>query len=500
MIKNTLFVTLSIIASAALGFLSQLLFAAKFGVSQEMDLHFRIVSIPSMVTATSSVIFASVFIPFFSRLKSNKIEYKEVAKNIWLSVFIAVLLFIIISLILSVTYIGKEGHEIIADRSRLIFFISLFVSIGAGSTLMSGYLSSLLNFEKRFLTVAWTAVLPALFIIICVILLDDEIGVISISLGYAIGFFIQFIVLLYASNLGLRIDKIKLKKIPDLVGLLIKSILVFLALLPFSITAPVAYYWASEIEVGSISYIGYSLALSGFLSVVVSMGLSTVTFPDLAEKFANNREKSNQIKFQHSLHFVLMFAIFLAGLIISLRTEIITILYERGSFNSNSVENLSMFIVWFYLSAVFTAGLNLIRTLLFARNENIKLAIIGVVFSLFYFILSGILKEFLHLNGIGIANLICFALLFIVCVHIARNKNHGFLGISLYIFLVKNITTASISYLAIYFSLNFIVLNLSLAVKIIIGVFLYSSIYLILALFIFKIREVNIFRRSILSI
>jgi putative peptidoglycan lipid II flippase len=499
MFKNTFFVTLSLVISAALGFLSQLLFAAKFGVSEEMDLYFRIVSIPSMITGASSVIFASLFIPLFSKVKSNVNEYNEYVRGISLIVFTTGLLFMLVCVIVSTSYISALRAEITTSLRQLIFNISLFISIGAGCSLMSGYMSAILNYEKRFLKVAWTSVLPQLLIIICVSLFHTELGVLSISLGYAFGFFIQFIVLLNASELSLRIDKINLRKIPNQIELLKKSMFVFLALLPFSITAPIAYYWAADMEAGSISYIGYSLAFSSFLSVVVSMGVSTVAFPVMADDFANDREKSSLIYFQQTLRYLLMLAMFLAGLILALRVEIITVFYSRGSFNTESVENFSNIIIWFLLSAVFIAGLNLLRSLLFARSENLKLAILGVVFTIIYFVLAGVLKEILSLTGIGIANLVCYALLFILTAHIARNKNPSFLGLKIYGFMGRNILVISIPYLATYFSIKIFNEHVTLIENIFISVILYSFLYLIVARFVFNLREVEILIKTTYS-
>jgi putative peptidoglycan lipid II flippase len=497
MFKNTFFVTLSLVASAALGFLSQLLVAAKFGVSEEMDLHFSIVSFPSIVTGTSSVIFTSVFIPFFSKFKSNINEYTEYIKDIGLIIFVAGLLFMVVSVIISVSYIGGQSEEIKTGRRQLICYVSLFISIGAGCSLMSGYMSAILNYERRFLKVAWTSVLPALLIIICVILLDAKLGVLSISLGYAMGFFLQFIVLLNACKLNLRLDKINVKKIVDKIELLKQSIFVFLALLPFTITAPIAYYWAADIEVGSISYIGYSLAFSGFLSVVVSMGISTVTFPDLADNFVNDKEKSSLPHFQQTLFYVLILAMFLAGMLITLRVEIITFIYLQESFNSELVENLSILIKWFFLSAVFISGLNLLRTLLFARSENLKLAILGLAFSITYFVIAGILKEIFSISGIGIANLVCYTLLFAMTAHMARNKNLTFLGLRLYGLIVKSALTVSITCLITYFFLKILNVYFTSIISILISVLLYSFVYFIVAKFVTNLRDAEILIKTV---
>jgi putative peptidoglycan lipid II flippase len=497
MIKNTFIVTSSLIASAALGFLSQILFAAKFGASEAMDLHFRIVAIPSMVTGASSVIFTSLFIPLFPKVKSNINEYHEYINSTWLVIFITGLLFMVVSMLVSVSYIGGKSEKVTSGQLQLVFYVSLLISIGAGFSLMSGYMSAVLNYERRFLEVAWTSVLPALLTIICVILFHSKIGVLSISLGYAIGFFLQFVVLLSACKLSLRIDKISLNRIPDQIGVLKQSIFVFLALLPFSVTAPIAYHWAADIEAGSVSYIGYSLAFSGVLSVVVSMGISTVAFPELADNLSKDREESSLLHFQQTIRYLLMLAMFFAGMIVALRVEVLTVFYSRGLFKPESVENLSELIIWFLVSAVFIAGLNLLRNLLFARRANLKLAALGVAFTITYFVLAGVLKELFSLAGIGMANLLCYALLFVLTAHIARNKIPTFLGLNLYGFMGKSALAASIPCLIIFYSLEFLHFHFAQFASILIGVGLYSALYLFVAKAILNLGEVEVLTRII---
>ena len=89
-----------------------------------------------------------------------------------------------------------------------------------------------------------------------------------------------------------------------------------LSLLPFTILAPIAYFWASKLEIGSISYLGYSQSFAGFLSVAVSMGIAVVSFPELADRFANQEGELPSFKFEKTLRYVLLIGMFAAGVII----------------------------------------------------------------------------------------------------------------------------------------------------------------------------------------
>ena len=134
----------------------------------------------------------------------------------------------------------------------------------------------------------------------------------SISLGFCIAFILQFIIFLKASKISLNFFSFNIKQMPYKI-LLKQSFLVTLSLLPFTILVPIAYFWASKLEIGSVSYLGYSQSFAGFLSVAVSMGISIVSFPDLADKFANEKGRDSLYKFEKTLRYVLLIAMIIAG-------------------------------------------------------------------------------------------------------------------------------------------------------------------------------------------
>ena len=207
--------------------------------------------------------------------------------------------------------------------------------------------------------------------------------------------------------------------------MLTQSFLVTLSLLPFTILVPIAYFWASKLEIGSVSYLGYSQSFAGFLSVAVSMGISIVSFPDLADKFANEKGRDSLYKFEKTLRYVLLIAMIIAGLFIAIRIPILTLFYERGSFTVESVNNLASVIPWYLLAAVFVGGLNLLRNLFYSKGEFKNIAILGLIIPIIFFILAGFLKEKFSFVGIGIAYAFTFFVLFFKCLF-AKNEQENF--------------------------------------------------------------------------
>ena len=491
MFKNTLLVTICLVLSSVLGFVAQIVFASSFGASVEMDIYFKILSIPAIVTGISAMIFSSVLIPTFAKFKSDQLELNKFIDSIWIFILVFGFLFILIGFLISVINIDIFIPKNTPHLRQLGIQVSLMVWIGSGFAIMSGYLSAVLNYNKHFFKVAWTSLLPGLFMIIIVLLFYKELGVRSISLGFCIAFILQFIILLKASKISLSFLSFNINEIPFKKKLIEQSFLVTLSLLPFTILVPIAYFWASQLEIGSISYLGYSQSFAGFLSVAVSMGISIVSLPELADKFANEEGDSSLYDFEKSLRYVLLIAMFAAGALIALRLPILTLFYQRGSFDAESVYNLSSVVPWYLLAAVFIGGLNLLRTFFYSRGEFKNIARLGLIIPIIFFVLAGVLKEKFSFVGIGIANALTFALLFFMTVYLAKNKEIEFLTNNFLFFILKNALAVLSASLFVTLSLPFISNITSQLVSIAVCLFLFLVVYILSTKFVFKIKEIE---------
>ena len=150
MFKNTLLVTICLILSSILGFLAQIVFASSFGASVEMDIYFRILSVSTVVTGITAIIFSSVFIPALAKFKSDQSELNKFINSIWVLILIGGLLFTLAGSLISISNMDLFIPENTAYFKRLGNQVSLMVWLGSGFAIMSGYLSAVLNYRKQF--------------------------------------------------------------------------------------------------------------------------------------------------------------------------------------------------------------------------------------------------------------------------------------------------------------------------------------------------------------
>ena len=491
MSKNTLLVTICLILSSVLGFVAQIVFVSSFGASGEMDVYFTLLSVPAIVTGISPMIFSSVLIPTFAKFKSNQLELNKFIDSIWKIILIFAILFTSIGFFISAIDMDLFISETQDDLINTGIQVSLMIWIGSGFIIMSSYLSAILNYNKQFFKVALTSLLPASFMIIIVLLFHEKLGVRSISLGFCIAFALQFIIFLKASKISLNFFSFNIKQIQYKKLLLKQFFLVFLSLLPFTTLVPIGFFLASQLETGSVSYLGYSQSFAGFLSVATSMGVSIVLFPELADKFANKEGESSLYKFEKTLRYVLLIAMFAAGAFIALRIPILTLFYQRGSFSTESVNNLASVVPWYLLAAIFVAGLNLLRNLFYSKGEFKYIATLGLIIPIIFFVLAGVLKEKFSFVGIGIAYALTFAILFFMTVYLAKKKEVMFLTNNFLFFILKNAIAVIISSLFVTLSLPFILNITSQLVSIASCLVIFLFVYLLSSKFIFRLKEID---------
>ncbi len=491
MYKNTIVITFFLVLSGVLGFVAQIVFANSFGASAEMDVYFKILSVPAILTGISTIIFSSVLIPAFAKLKTNELELETFIESLFSLIFTFGVLFALLGFVVSVYFTDYFIPESTPYFRKIGIQVSLMVWIGSGFIVISGYLSAILNYRRKFFSVAWTNLLPASLMIFVVLLFNEELGIRSIALGYSIALVIQFIVFFKASKLNMYSFKIESVQIPFKNLLLQQSFLVTLSLLPFTILAPIAYFWASSLEIGSISYLGYSQNFAGFLSVVVSMGISIVSLPELADRFADENSDSSLFQFEKSLRLVMLLVIFASGALITLRIPILQLFYQRGAFDLEAVNNLSDVLPWYLLAAIFIAGLNFLRTFFYSRGEFKKIAWLGIIIPIIFFLLAGVLKEKFSFVGIGMAYSLTFALLFFTTIFLAQRKDLQFLTNNFLFFILKNTLAVISTSLIVNFSLPIFANITYQLVSLTISLILFFFIYILISKFIFKLNEIQ---------
>ena len=491
MLKNTSIVTIFLILSSVLGFIAQIVYASSFGAAIEMDIYFKILSVPTVITGIAPVVFSAVLIPSFAKYKKEEVGLNQFIQLLWVYVLMFSIFFTIVGVSISLFKLNTLIPNLPDQLKITAVEVTFMVWVGSGFSLVSGFLAAVLNYQKKFIKVAWTSILPPLLMLLFVLISHKYIGIRSISVGFILAFFIQFVVFYKAVAPSFSVNKYVFKSVPNVKQLLKQIFLVIFSLIPFTIFVPIAYYWASFLPEGSIAYLGYSQSFAGFLSVATSMGIAIVSFPNFADEFAMGNGTALLLKFERLLRIVLIISIFAASVFISLRLPILSLFYERGEFTEDYVKNLSSVIPWYLAAAVSAAGLNLLRTFFYSTNNFKQIAILGIIMPVVFFILAGVLKDEFSFVGIGMANAFTFIILFFSTVFLAKNKESKFLSNNFFVFIIKIVITSLIAGISADLCFSWISNYTYTTISIIISSIIFTINYLLFSKYVMKQEEVN---------
>jgi putative peptidoglycan lipid II flippase len=489
MFKNTIVTSFFLILSSVFGFIAQLLYANFFGTSLEIDVYFKILSIPSILSGMLPVLFTFVLFPIFAKIEKDLVYLKSFINNVYNFVFFSALIFSCIGFLVVLFRILYLGDFQYLDYIFIVE-ISFLVWFGAGFFMISNFLLALLNFEKQFFKVALISILPPILIILCIIFFHNYLGVISIALGGFLANVIQFVFIYFNINRKYTLTLFKFNKNSQDNFVLAKVVLVIFSLLPYTLISAISYYFASFLNVGSISILGYSQSFAGFLSVATGMGIAIVSFPDSAKDLAVNNLGSAMNKFETSLKFVLLFSIIIASAFISFRYKILHFFYSSDSFPSKSIDVFASVIPFYLISAIFTAGLNLIRTFFFSQNRYKIMAVFGILIPVFFIGLTYVLIFKFSIYGIALANLIALLILFFCMIFLLKTKDDKYLWCRILVFIFTN---SIIAFLSGFFSnkIGDVINNkLNDFTCLIFCLMIFTVFYFIVSRYVFKLSEI----------
>jgi putative peptidoglycan lipid II flippase len=133
---------------------------------------------------------------------------------------------------------------------------------------------------------------------------------------------------------------------------------------------------ATEAEVGTVTGLNYAFRLSQLPFMVFTLAISNVVLPSMAQDIALNRRDQLQVTLTKALTDILIVSIPTTIVLFLLRVPIVSILFERGAFDSTSVRLTSELLKGYSLTI---SGLSVaaicLRYFLAAQNTRIPLAI-----------------------------------------------------------------------------------------------------------------------------
>jgi putative peptidoglycan lipid II flippase len=231
-------------------------------------------------------------------------------------------------------------------------------------------------------------------------LLVSHLGVASILWGSLGGYLIGIPFLYVGVAKEIRFKLISINLWQDIQALFANLPLVLISMLCFTIYGTVDAIWASRLGPSNLSYLGYGQRLVISIGNIVILGPWLVLTPYLAEYASLGEHIQFQNMLAKSLRIVVLFSALLALVVSFLRVPLIHLLFQRGAFDAFSTLGVASVLPGMLFGMVAMLSVALIIKALHARGDVKVAAIIGIFCTVCYFGLSGLLSQFIGLQGI----------------------------------------------------------------------------------------------------
>lgn len=285
LVKSGLLVFLVLLVGKSIQFLKELMVAKEIGAAAELDGYLIAFLIITLFTVFIFHPLAYTFIPVFIRLR----KYSHLKANIFFSKLLALAIvlgvvgYFIQTILVSnfLTYVVSDVKEIDIHQIRQFYFLlTPFYIFTIGNYLFGAYLNAL---NKNILYTIYPA-FPALFTIVCFLVITKIQPIYLLILGFNLGSFIALCALIYACKKNGFFFKFNSKLDKPIKVCLQQWLPLILASFLFSINLVVDKYMVIGMEEGSLSHLEYGNKLFFMFSEFSITGLSTILFPFYSER------------------------------------------------------------------------------------------------------------------------------------------------------------------------------------------------------------------------
>jgi len=363
-----------------LGFAKEILVAAKFGVSGQMDAFYAAVTIPTLLINTLLAVFNALFIPIFCKFRSDEPESDRLTSIMvnYILVFLAagfLLIFAGSDLIAKMIAPGLS-KELLGQASKLTREISFMVLFSG----MAGILATILNAKKHFTATAFSSIFVTAAIAASVLVLSGKSGVSSISYGLAAGSFLQFVFL--AGALYAKGYRHKFRLFGGHAGL--KGIghlsFDFLAITVVGqIGTIIDRVMASGLAQGNIAALGYADKLVRVPSQIFNSSITTAAFPFFSDHAAAGKLDELNKSLTATIRMAAFILIPATAMLIVLSKPLVKLLFERGAFTPEATALISGIFALYTLQLFFAAVAVLLSKVFFAFQDIRSIAHLSIM-------------------------------------------------------------------------------------------------------------------------
>lgn len=439
--EATLIIAIITLTSKIVGYIREALIAKYFGATAVTDAFDIAIIVPSLVFGLIAAGgLQNLIIPVYTEKKKQDPDKAKILVN-QLSFAVSVLLVVIMILIVAFPgfFVKIFAYGFKEDRFKLAQqFIRILVFLGFFNV-FAGLFTGILHSEKQFLVPSVVYVAGNMLIPVSIVLLAKYIGIYSWAIGEIA--FALFVFTILFSFLRLRwgfFRKFDLGRIDwTEISTFAKVVLpiTFISGLGF-INQIVDKTIASSLVVGSVAILHWA-QLVYFLPVgLISTSLNTAVYPTLSHYAVDSNSAGYLDTFEKALFILLFVMLPIMVLYIVLSKPIVTILFQRGAFTSQT-SAITANVVSFYSLGMVAYSINDLLTKVFYSFKDTKTPLVRSIVTVGLNITGNIiLSRYMGPSGIALSTAIASAVGMIM-YSLTLKRRHYVTGLSLRALLIE---------------------------------------------------------------
>ncbi|MUH36915.1 virulence factor MviN [Zobellia amurskyensis] len=419
-VANVIIVGTVVFAIKIISFYKETLVASFFGLSLLLDTFLIAILIPSFIQNFFIGALQNIFIPNYITEIKNK-NNKAPFQTLVFCIVAAIMLFFT-----SVTYLSSDYFiEFVFPEKDLEFYnlvrTQLFIIVP--SLFFMGFgsiISSLLEIQNKFLISTLSGLFPAISTIITLVFFKNELGNYVLAVGFLSGVVISFLYLLF---FGIKHKVIHISR-PSLND----NSRIMLRQLPAKLTSGflvdinpfVDQFFAGQLAIGAISALNYGMKIPAFVTSIVVIALGNVILPYFSRIINENIGEAYDKMFK-IMKFLFLTSLILVLILIFYSTDIISLLFERDSFNKDdtilvgTIQQILLLYVPFKVSGV------IMVKFLTTINQNVFMAWMSFISVIINLTLNIILVEAYGIFGLALSTTLVLIVRTIVYYCYTRN-------------------------------------------------------------------------------
>ncbi len=353
-----------------LSMLRTALLAKQFGVSSEMDA-FNLANLMMVaIVNIGGAAIPTVVIPFLTTMPEKQTESARRILNSYVVTIMSASLFFLIVVYIA-GFVGMENFHWQTERPFYYMTYLLTFIMGAGQLfrMYSWLQTSYLEVEGKFIWIKMAGLVAALLNFIFLLFFITHLTIYQVALSVAISFLIETLVLAFFNRKWSFRFSFDFHS-PDYLRLVRLTIPSLLGAIIYQVTILLPGMLGSYFGTGYISMMTYANQIVSIFQVLLITNLLSMLYPNLSRSFHESMQ-TGRAKFVKYLKVLFIVVIPVVAGMIVLGREVISLLFERGNFDSASSNQVFIFLLFLLLALPFTVFKELTFKIFYSIGDTV---------------------------------------------------------------------------------------------------------------------------------